>query len=184
MTQTKLIIFCLILLSAVSHAQTTLENLLEPIWKLTLLDASTNNLMRREYAGYITLNTATNEYGIDSVVPGRWTLPGVGARVTVPDRPPDIPANPTPLDKPIYYVAWFHTHTPTTHVTFPHRPVGPSVEDYGISRDPRVNVPGFVVDFVAVQTNNIPPNSIPAGLSTNAPFMIYDISPPSRRPLP
>ena len=172
----------LILLFATLLAQASLQDLFDGVWEQTKADATPTQ--RREYAAYVTLNTATDEYGLVSITPGPWAASNEGAGTTLPIRPNDNPANPTPLDKPTYVVAWFHTHTPTKFVTFPYRGIGPSTNDFAASVHPYINMPGFAYDYIAVATNNIPANSIPAGLDKDAPAKIYPITPPERRPTP
>jgi hypothetical protein len=165
------------------YAQTSLQTLLNEVWDRTKLDATTNAPWVREWAGYITLNSATGEFGLTDVVAGDWTPPDQGALVRSPPRPPDIPPNPSPIEPAIYVVARFHTHPPTTHATYSSRIVGPSQADYDACIHPRVNVPGFVYDYEADPT--IPgPGSIPSGHPMYAPAKLYPVTPPERRPTP
>jgi len=172
----------IVLLPVSLHAQTTLQELLAPIWELTKADATDGQ--RREYAGYITLNTATGEYSLADVVHGDWVANDEPAELWLLARPPDIPENPSPIDTVIYIVAWFHTHTPTQYITVPYRPVGPSPEDFTAAIHPLVNLPGFVLDYVAKPAPNHPPNSIPAGHPKDGETALYPITPPNRRAMP
>jgi len=169
------------LLPVPSHAQ-TLKELLAPIWELTKADATDGQ--RREYAGYITLDTATGEYGLKDVEHGDWAPNDEPAGMGLALPPPDIPENPTPLDTVVYVVAWFHTHTPTTYVTVPYRPVGPGDGDFAASIHPLINLPGFALDYAASPAPNHPPDTVPAGHPKDGETMLYPITPPNRRPLP
>lgn len=80
---------------------------------------ATTATTRREEGYYITLNTDTGNYGITAhtiATPVANNQVAAWDTATFP-RPPDSIANPSPLDKPTYTVAWFHTHTPTVNRT-------------------------------------------------------------------
>jgi len=177
----------LILLFTVSSAQTSVPTLLGNVWAMAVLDATTNAPYVREYSGFITLNTATDKYELANVTCGNWYGPGDDPEMKISARPKDIPPNPSPLDKPIYYVAWFHTHAPLYRADFHEdgdgRFVGPSQEDFDASNHPSMKLPGFVVDYVGEPTPT-GTSVILVGHPIDAPIMIYPITPPERRPLP
>ena len=56
--------FFIFLLPA-SYGQVALESLLSDVWAQTKLDATTNAPYVREWAGFVTLNTAIGEFRIN-----------------------------------------------------------------------------------------------------------------------
>jgi hypothetical protein len=100
-------------------------------------------------------------------------------------RPPDSIENPTPLDKPVYIVGVFHTHTPMCDVpSNKERPAGPTVnanaqDDYDFCADPAINIPGFVYDYLPDIYGGIL-----GGTHIDADAGVYPVTPPKRRPLP
>ena len=179
MQKTSFTVALLILFSALSHAQTVRE-LLGEVWEVTKADADATRY--REWAGFITLNTATGQYGLVNVTPGPWFPVDEDPEMPLPQKPSDIPSNPSPVDTAIYVVAWFHTHCPMTHSS-PNdgRPVGPSETDHGVSVS--VALPGFVYDYIGVREYN-GMMLIPGGHPLHADAMPYPITPPERRPTP
>ena len=169
-----------------SEIHPSLGTLLTNVWLQTIADVTNYPPLKREYTGFIILNTATNEYDITNVKAGEWIPPDQDAETKISIRPQDIPANPNPIAKPTYYIAWFHTHTPSTFQTTPsggRRDVGPSEDDYKVSNDPKMKLPGFVYDYVGFPwsaTNNC----LFVGHNLNDPAKVYPITPPERRPLP
>jgi len=175
--------FAILTIATPLFAQTSLIDLFDNVWEMTKADAA-NGVQRREYAGYVTLDTSTGEYGLVNVTPGPWVPNNTNASMRLPVRPKDIPENPSPVDTAIYVVAWFHTHTPTTFVTFPYREVGPSQGDFNASIHPYINMPGFAYDYVPAPANGHPSGTIPAGHPINSSVMLYPVTPPERRPTP
>ena len=150
-------------------------------WTNTL--ANTFNNSRREEGYFITFDTATKTYGIDGYLEGPFVPNNTNAFVFLgPTRPPDSITNPTPLDKPVYVVGWFHTHTPTFYLHWIYlRGVGPTKpHDFNYSAHPFINVPGFVIDYTPANADD----EIPGGHPLDAEATIYTITPPKRRPLP
>lgn len=149
-------------------------------WQDTL--AATTSTSRREEGYYITLNTDTEAYGITAHTIATPVANNAGASwdtVTIP-RPPDIPAAPVPTDKPTYTVAWYHTHTPTTHRTLG-RSVGPSAADGTFGSHSSINIPGYAHDYVESPAGT---GTIPAAHPLNSTAKVYNITPPDRRPTP
>ncbi len=149
-------------------------------WQDTL--AATTSTSRREEGYYITLNTDTEAYGISAHTIATPVGNNAGASwdtVTIP-RPPDIPASPVPTDKPTYTVAWYHTHTPTTHRSVG-RGVGPSPEDGLFGSHNSINIPGYAHDYIESPAGS---GAIPAAHPLNSSAKIYNITPPDRRPTP
>ena len=114
-------------------------------WTDTLNDCTSAPNQRREHAFWILLNTTTDnyEFGPDVV----WALggPGAGASVNPSPRPADVPATPKADDAgATYWVALFHTHTPTEFRTVG-RAIGPSAADNNFHT--ANDVPGVVYDF-------------------------------------
>jgi hypothetical protein len=110
-------------------------------WQDTLNATTTTS--RREEGYYITLDTDSEDYGITEHTVGTPVANNAGASldtVTTP-RPNDVPTNPIPTDKPTYVVAWYHTHTPTTHRTLG-RAVGPSSADFAFAAHSSIDIPG------------------------------------------
>ena len=144
---------------------------------------ATTTTTRREEGYYIQINTSTGTYGIiaHSVeTPPVSNSQGASWNTAAYPRPADSYANPTPFDEPIYTIAWFHTHTPTTYRT-DGRGVGPSTPDRNWSTDSNINIPGFVYDYVESPSGS---GQIPAGHPINSPAQVYPITPPSNRPVP
>jgi hypothetical protein len=149
------------------------------MWASTLAEARPYGLVREEGC-YITLDTATGNYGITAHTTG-LLLP-VDGRVflSLPARPADIPSNPSPTGTAVYVVGWFHTHTPMTYAPpGGSREVGPSPADYTATTNSLVAVPGIAYDYLPVAFDNTPmsANRIPAGHPTNAPAILYPITP-------
>ena len=165
-------------------AQTSLQTQLDAVWEQTKLDAFTNAPNVREYAGYITLNTANGAYGITNVTPGAWCSPTQKVSMKLPSVPTDIFENSSPTSTAIYVVGWFHTHIPIFAWTnyFPSnagRDVGPSrPADYDAAINPLINMPGFSYDY---EEDLKMPGRIPVGHPLHAPAKLYPITPPERR---
>ncbi len=154
---------------------------MDQAWQETL-DATTPT-SRREQGYYITVDTATGTYGTTAESIGTPVPNGDGANwdTAAQDRPPDSIPNPTPTDRPVYTVAWYHTHTPTLYgVPGTVRRVGPSQSDFNWSADERRNIPGYAQDYTATLAGG----QIPAGHPLESPNQVYHISPPERRPTP
>jgi hypothetical protein len=149
-------------------------------WQATL--AATTPTSRREEGYYITLDTNAETYGITAhtiATPVGNTTTGGWDTATSP-RPADVPASPVPTDKPVYTVAWYHTHTPTLYRSGG-RGVGPSSPDFGWSASSSINSPGYAHDYVESPAGS---GVIPAGHPLNSAFKVYNITPPDRRPTP
>jgi hypothetical protein len=141
-------------------------------WNDTL--AATTPTSRREQFSWIVVDTNRGVTGLTPPVLGTPAGPDEGAGIDPPSRPGDNPASPRPLvDRPLYIVGWFHTHTPTTYTTTG-RPTGPSGPDAIFSMDQQI--PGFAYDYTAI--------SIPKGYPMNSPASSQPIEPPPRRPTP
>ena len=168
------------------NAQSLMGGLLDELWTRTINDATTNAPLVREWAAYITLDTADGKYALTEIVHGDWSHPNDTPNASIPQRPPDDPPDPNPIEPAVYPVAWIHTHPPTTYLTntidaLKWHPVGPSKEDKAASIHPLVNVPGFVIDYMEDPST---PGFIPAGHPMDAPIQLYPITPPERRPTP
>ncbi len=92
-------------------------------WSNTL--AATTVAGRREEGFWIQINTQTQQYQFAATDYGPTVTAYEVAYVVARPRPPDDPATPSPLDRPTYTVAYFHTHTPTRY-RVDGRNVGPS----------------------------------------------------------
>ena len=137
-------------------------------WTNTLTDCTETPNQRRERGFWLWINTSSNVYEHDAVVTGDWVGPDDGASVNLPSRPTDVPADPAPNATGAgYYVASFHTHTPTTYRTVG-RGVGPSGADN--NADTADGVPGIVYDYVESPAGS---NSIPMGYPKNSAAQRY-----------
>ncbi|MBN8523797.1 MAG: hypothetical protein J0M02_00520 [Planctomycetes bacterium] len=155
--------------------QTACQSSFDRYWQQTL--AATTPTSRREQFSWIVIITNTGQIGTLAPVLGTPAGPTEGAGITPPPRPGDSIADPRPLvDRPVYIVGWFHTHTPTTFTTTG-RPTGPSSADGLYSMDQLL--PGFAYDYA-----NGAMLGIPAGHPLNGPAQVYPIIPPERRPTP
>jgi len=151
---------------------------MDACWLSTINFTKNNPHLRREEGFYIMLDTAANTYVIKNFDYGKpvsndvnivsWYSP-------IPDK--EIPSNPTPLDKPEYLVASFHTHPPRTYVTYPAETMvaGPSMPDLGFSWS--LQIPGFVYDY------DVPYNILPPNHNIDLKGMIF-CAPPYQRPTP
>lgn len=154
-------------------------------WCNTLNDCTSSPNQRREHGFWIRLNTLSDAYEFGPTVYGSWSGPTGGAGVNLPPRPADIPATPSPSDHgATYYVASFHTHTPTEFRTGPGlvgsvRPIGPSGADN--NADNTDDVPGVVYDFVESPAGS---GSIPMGHHKTSPAQLYFSAGKTRRTTP
>lgn len=140
-------------------------------WADTLTDCTENPNQRRERGFWFRLNSTSNVYEHDAVVTGAWVGPDDQGSISLPSRPSDVPANPAPnATGAVYYVASFHTHTPTTYRTNSPgtRAVGPSSPDN--NADTADDVPGIVYDYVESPAGS---NSIPMGHPEGADAQRY-----------
>ncbi len=99
-------------------------------------------------------------------------------------RPADSITNPSPVNAPIYTVAWFHTHTATTYRTASNptvRPVGPSPNDFAWGAQNSIAIPGYAYDYVESPAGS---GSIPFGYQLNGPAKVYTVTPPTNRATP
>jgi hypothetical protein len=144
------------------------------------LRAATVDGSRREQGWWIRLDTTTGAYGKSGETVGPSIANNVGASMSLPSKPPDSIADPSPVDQPTYTVGWFHTHTPTTFRTaadFPTpggRGAGPSPTDQSLSSNSQV--PGVAYDY------DVDP--VPPLYPMDSPAHMYPITPPERRPVP
>jgi len=143
---------------------------------------ATTATSRREEGYYITVNTDTEAYGITAhtIATPVANNQGAGWDTATFPRPADSIANPTPLQKPTYTIAWFHTHTPTTF-RMVGRPIGPSAADFGWSTNASINCPGYAYDYTESPAGS---GNIPAGHPINSAAQVYTATPPARRPTP
>jgi len=157
-----------------------LRGILDGMWASTLAAALPDG-SRREEGCYITLDTATGQYGKVAHTEGYIVAVNQGARwhTAARIRPSDVPTNPSPTSTAVYVVGWFHTHTPTTYRTyagFNGRPVGPTDPgDYNWSVHTNIALPGLVYDYTEY--------AVP-GHPLNSPAKLYPITPPERRATP
>jgi len=154
-------------------------------WQNTLADCTSAPNRRRERGFWIKLNTETDAYEFDATVTGSWRGPTQGASVPLPSRPADSPASPGACDDgATYYVASFHTHTPTAFRAAANPPgatrsVGPSGADQNI--DNADYVPGLVYDYVESPAGS---GSIPMGHPENGAAQLYHSQGRNRRTTP
>lgn len=140
-----------------SYAEITADtNVLHKVnqaWSNTL--AATTPTGRHEEGFWIQINTQSQRYEFAATDYGPTVVATQGAYATPRSKPPDIPLIPTPTNQPIYTVAYFHTHTPTTYRPVG-RGVGPSVADGTFHTNK--NVTGIVYDYIGDSAGNIPSN--------------------------
>ena len=161
------------------------SNYMEQVWSSTKAYSIANPNYVREEGFYIGLDTEANEYIMVEKKEGDPVhINDVMNKIKTPSiswpgpRPADSIANPTPLDKPIYTVGVFHTHTPQFYIRpSSFRGVGPSIDDMNFTLDPRRYVPGLVYDYIG--TNGVVYGEHPI----HAPTKIYTTN-PERRLLP
>lgn len=142
-------------------------------WTATKGDATA--VQRRERGFWIKINTDTEKYEFSATDFGAWVGDLQTGSVNLSAKPADVPATPTPLEKPTYTVASFHTHTPTFYRSVG-RAVGPSGADG--TADTADNVAGVVYDYVGDAAGNAP-----AAWPLNSPAQRYH-SGPTRRTTP
>ncbi len=133
----------------------TVRSATNQAWQNTLAAATPTS--RREEGFWIRKNMNSGNYSVTPTVTGPSVGPGQGATISLGTRPADNP--------PVYTVASFHTHTPTTHRTVG-RAVGPSGADR--RADASDDVAGVVYDYRAVSGGNIP-----AGHPLNSAARLY-----------
>jgi len=142
-------------------------------WSNTL--AATTSTGRREEGFWIQVNTQSQRYEFAATDIGPTVGPYTNASVRPRSKPSDSHLTPSPIDRPTYTIAYFHTHTPTTYR--PHgRAVGPSRADSLFHNN--YDVVGVVQDYSAISGGNIPSNH-PIGSASQ----LYH-SGPNRRTLP
>jgi len=127
-------------------ADTTVQTFTKKAWKLTLRLA--NPKSRREVGFWIWVDTCkSGGYGqTKTVIPSAPTTNDAVAGVILGSRPADQPSNPPATGCAKYFIADFHTHTPTWYRKGKLvRPIGPSPEDQ--STDQKDMVPGLVYDY-------------------------------------
>ncbi|HMO52376.1 MAG TPA: hypothetical protein PKE26_15890 [Kiritimatiellia bacterium] len=123
-------------------ADTNVLAKMDQAWASTL--AATTPTSRREEGFWIKVRTQTRQYEFSQTHYGSNVPPARKATMSLGAKPLDSHLNPTPLDEPMYTVAAFHTHTPTTYR--PHdRVVGPSPKD--INTHNKIDVVGVVYDY-------------------------------------
>jgi hypothetical protein len=145
-------------------------------WQETL--AATTPTTRREQGFFITVDTATGAYGSTPIPdkPGENVNNTTRASVQLGTRPDDgNPRFPNPLQTTVYVIGMFHTHTPTTYLSFA-KGVGPSGDEDANTDDYKAynqrGLPGFVYDYVEASPGL---GFIPAGYSLMSPAMVYTV---------
>ena len=131
----------------------------------TVSNASPQGWAERGF--WIRLDTSTGEYRTTSEQVGPPTTTNRGTIVLGP-RPADSPAQIGIISRPIYTVASFHTHAPSTYLSSGRWPVGPSPSDF--AADASDDVAGLVLDYVEAIPGS---GTIPAGWGANRPSKIY-----------
>lgn len=111
-------------------------------WKATLATATPKS--RGERCFWIRLKTRNGRYLKTRTIVTKMQ-PNQTGYCSLPAPPPDQPPNPPVTAKPVYTVAWFHTHTPTTFLTWG-RQVGPSQADIIVSNFHKM--PGTAYDYI------------------------------------
>jgi hypothetical protein len=164
---------------------------LYPMWQSTLDFTTGKTTHIREEGCYITLDTATGEYGVTPIpsIKGQEKFAYENGSITnwPKSRPPDLFYDSSPTGTAVYVVGWFHTHPPMTYAPPDHyREVGPSIPDRFFSLEPSTQVPGIVYDYVSVAFGNFlaSDGKIPGGHPMNASTKLYPITPPLRRATP
>ena len=153
-------------------------------WQATLMDCTEVPNQRREHAYWIGLDTVSNVYQASEVVYGDWVTPVTNGYTHLEAPPADQPILPAVSDPgALYFVGWFHTHTPTTYgyPTNSGRITGPTPNDFGFSL--QCGLPGIAYDYEpdpAITWTN----AIHMGWPKESPARMYPISPPERRPTP
>ena len=142
----------------------------------TTTETETTTTQRREHGCYITLNTTNGMYGTIAHASGPWMENDELAGMILPAQNLNLPFTPSPTGMAVYVVGWFHTHTPTTYVTFAERSVGPSDKDK--EHASTNSLPGIVYDYL--EDPSIP-GKIPAGHPLGMGKKLYPITPPERR---
>lgn len=150
-------------------AEKTVKRFTDASWAETL--RLTTPTTRRELGYWIWLDTCGRvRYGHTPTELGRPTGVDDAASLGLSRRPRDQPENPPGTGCGKYFVANFHTHTPTTHLHKPGfgRDVGPSTNDERFAN--RDEVPGFVYDYRASRPGS---GSIPLGYPLGKPARMY-----------
>ena len=137
-------------------------------WARTLADATQQ--ARRELGFWISLDTCTGRFHQSPTILGPWVDARTDAEVTLGPRPPDSRPPRGVKGCAIYWVATFHTHTPTTwrEPLGKRRRVGPSDPDKTNATNRKM--PGLVYDYFAH-----PPKSgrIRFGYPKHNPAQVY-----------
>jgi hypothetical protein len=156
------------------------------LWTTTKNDATDGQ--RREHGTWVLLNTDSEDYEFDDWPPGGWTANDAWASITPSPKPDDDPLDPTPLDKPTYLVAAFHTHPPATYQTDSSgnqaglvQVVGPSTQDDIYHNHHKL--PGIVYDYTATGTDGLGRPAIPYGHPKNSGAELYPSGSFDRRSL-
>ncbi len=138
---------------------------------------ATTSTSRREEGYWIALDTDGNgTYAISHHSTGPVVDNDTTASWSLPFRPADNPANPTPIeDGVVYSVGWFHTHTPMTY-RIGSRLSGPSGPDQSAATNSNIDSPGFAYDYEV--------SVIPSGHPIDSSAKVYNITPPDRRTTP
>jgi len=127
------------------------------LWAMTLAVTANNPAIRQEFGCYVTLNTATGEYGVTQTIEGyKSQNHEPTSYIVLRPTPPDNPSNPNPITPAVYIVADFHTHPPMLNVTHAAaRVAGPSGFDFGVAQQTNhYMLPGLVYDYKAVPVND------------------------------
>jgi len=166
-----------------------LQSHFETMWLWSLSVANSNTV--QETGCWITLDTATGQYGILNRVNGDpypVNSTTVYLNTLLPQRPLDSPSSVNPGGSAVYVIGWFHTHPPR-ECWLVDTPVGPSRgmnADQGFPHHSNVLAPGIVYDYVEYDSgaafSPLPPGYVPAKWPRDKPRMLYPITGPRRGP--
>jgi hypothetical protein len=139
---------------------------------------------RREEGFWIKLNTATEQYEMTATHYGKAVSRNT-AQVALDGfrKPADSHRRPSPLERPTYVVAWFHTH-PTQAFTNHARYVGPSTSANSSGGDEAFSlytgIPGFAYDYLP----SLSGVAIPAYHPLHSAADVWDVPGLARRATP
>ena len=144
-------------------------------WGRTLALATPHS--RQELGFWIALDTCTGTFHKTPTILGPPVPSHKKGRVNLGPQPPDSRPPTGVKGCAIYWVATFHTHTPTTYRT-PHtktRRVGPSSQDKTNATNRKM--PGLVYDYIAHPRGT---GKIPYGYPKHSPHQVYRYGPVRR----
>lgn len=139
--------------NAITQSHTT------ALWQQTLNDCTDNPNQRRELGCWFAIDTQTGSFTPSPTQSSPFVGPNDPVKVQLGTRPQDDLVDVNNGGK--YWVASFHTHTPTTFRTLG-RAGGPTVEDRGV--DILEDVVGLVFDYQAEFVPPQHPKASPAGI--------------------